>query len=109
MSNGELGKLTQGERLLISRRRRGENQQAAADRHGATRFLYGQWERGALKGPSVREVDTLRSHERCLLYRRRCEMTQKAVAADLNLCRWWINQMERGVVDCTQLVCYWEQ
>ncbi len=109
MPNGELGKLTQGERLLISRRRRGESQQAAADRHGATRFLYGQWERDALKGPSVREVDTLRSHERCLLYRRRCEMTQKAVAADLNFCRWWINQMERGVVNCDVLLWHWEQ
>lgn len=105
---GELGRLSNSERLLIDRRRRGEIQGQAARRLGTTHFMYGKWERGRVEGPRVK-IPALRVHELCLLYRRRVGCTQAHVARTLRCCRWWINQMERGEVSCDELLWYWEQ
>lgn len=110
MSNkglGQLERLTLGERLLIDRRRRSEDQSEAAKQHGVTRTVYGTWERDVVAGPAVK-IGALEPYERCLLYRRRAGSTQEIVATGLERCRWWINKMESGEVDCTELMCYWE-
>lgn len=104
---GELERLTAGERLLIDRRRRGDTQVAAANRHGVSPFIYGQMERDVAEAPSI-NIGQLKPHERCLLYRRRAGFTQARVAKDLKCCRWWLNQMERGQVPCDTLLWYWE-
>lgn len=101
-------KLTNGERLAIDRRRRGERQRAAAQRHEVALSRYSRWERDMdPTAPKVR-VGTLKPHERCYLYRRRTGKTQMEVAKDLGVCRYWLNRMELGEVDCTDLACYWE-
>ena len=110
---GELGALTRGERLLIDRRRRGENQGEAAERLGLTRTSYGAMERDLqpdlLKPGQLPKIGKLEVHERCLLYRRRVGKTQEEVALELKCCRWTVNQMERGLAPLHDLVSYWEQ
>lgn len=113
MAYGELQHLTRGERLLLDRRRRGERQKEAAARLGVSLSKYAAWETDRAKegetGIPVVEIRSIKAHERCLLYRRRAGFTQEKVARDMGICRWWLNQMEQGKVDCTDLVCYWEQ
>ncbi len=104
---GQLGQLSRGERLLIDRRRRGETQGQAAERHNTTHFMYGKCERDVVDGPAIK-IAALRVFECCLLYRRRAGFTQAQVAGELNRCRWWVNQMERGEMPCDELVWYWE-
>jgi DNA-binding XRE family transcriptional regulator len=110
VSLGELERLTGPERLLVERRRRGETQAEAAERHGVSQTRYSRWERGLEADgalPTVR-VGGLRPHERCLLYRRRAGRSQWQVARDLQRCKMWVRQMERGEVDCSELIGYWE-
>lgn len=101
--------LTNEERLLIDRRRRGETQAEAARRHEVSTTRYSRWERGLDQAPasSVPTVKALRDHELCLITRRRAGVTQTKVATDLNRCKMWMRQMERGEVDCTELKRYW--
>lgn len=106
--NGELGRLSNGETLLIDRRRRGLNQADAAASHGIGRAVYSRWELDLSRGPRVR-LGRLRPHERCLLYRRRAGTTQGEVAEALEVSRYWINQMEVGRASCDPLLWYWEQ
>lgn len=108
---GQLRWLTRGERFLIDRHRRGENQAATAARYNVSRFVYGQWERDIVEGPEIRMLyltGSLQGHERCLLYRRRAKVTQGQVARKLKRCRWWVNMMERGVINCDELLWFWE-
>lgn len=111
MSDGktDLGELTQGEMLLVDRRRRGEGQVEAARRLGLTHSMYGKMERDVVTWDRPVEIGDLRAHERCLLYRRRAGFTQARVASELEVCRFWVNQMERGLVGCDTLLWYWEQ
>ena len=107
----DLEELSEGEELLILRRRLGETQKQAAVRHGVAHSRYSLWERDLpAKVPAGGAItpESLAPHERCLLYRRRVGWTQKKVAADLGCCRRWMNMMERGEVDSSALVCYWE-
>jgi DNA-binding XRE family transcriptional regulator len=99
--------LTAGERLMLARRRRGENQTAAARRLGVPYSRYSLWERDELDGAPHEEVITIEPHEACLLHRRRAGVTQGYLAQELGCCRWWLNQMERGLVDNKSLVEYW--
>lgn len=109
MSNGELGRLTPSERLLVNRRRHGWTQARAASEQGVSQTRYSRWERG-LEPPSgpLPRVSPLRDHERCLLYRRRSSMSQARVAQEMGRCKMWVRQMERGEVDCSELIEYWE-
>jgi len=106
----ELGKLTNGEKLLIDRRRRDESQTEAAARLGVGRKIYAQWETDLKEGPKVKGAFLLKLHEVCFLYRHRAGFTRKQVAKDLNVSEWWVTQMERGYpgAECGALVEYWE-
>lgn len=112
MAHGELEKLTVGERLAVQRRRFGERQKAAAQRHGVSHTRYSRWERGIEQpGPDVvksLKIGQLKPHEYCFLYRRRAGFTQERVAGEMKVCRYWLNRMELGEADCTDLLCYWE-
>lgn len=102
--------LTMPERLLIDRRRRGETQAEAAQRHSVSNTRYSRWERG-LDQPPPTSIPTivkdLRPHELCLITRRRAGVTQTKVATEINRCKMWVRQMERGEVDCSELSRYW--
>lgn len=102
--------LTDPEKWVITRRRAGLNQRAMAERIGLSLTAYSLLERGVYEGkrPKPPALGSIKAHERCLIYRRRCGKTQQQVAADMEVCRYTVHQMETGVVDCTDLLCYWE-
>jgi transcriptional regulator with XRE-family HTH domain len=107
----DLGKLTDGERLLIWRKRMGVNQRWAAQEFAVSYKIYSLIERDEL--PILKRLQwvptSLEAHERCLLYRRRAGYTQKRVAEELEMSRYWINKMENGRAPCDDLLWYWEQ
>jgi len=106
-----LGRLSNREKLLIDRLRKGETQFDTAIRLGTTEFIYGQVERGydlvdwEFKAANV---GNLAPHERCALHRRRASMTQQALAYEVGRSRSWVILMEQGVKDCGDLLLYWE-
>jgi len=103
--------LTDGERLLIARRRSGESQETIARRHGITRNVYGRIERDDEEfraGIALPELGELTDDEKCLLLRRRSGLTQEECAEYLGVTRFWFNQMETGKVPCSDLVKFWE-
>lgn len=112
MDVGQLGALTEGERLVVWRARQGHSQDEAAYVKGVSRKTYGEWERDARPIPRLKKASRIRrleTHERCMLYRRRAGRTQGEVAAELGRSRYWIGQMELGAQDCDELLWYWEQ
>lgn len=103
--------LTDGEKLLIARRRSGESQETIARRHGITRNVYGRIERDDedfRASIAIPELGELADDEKCLLLRRRSGLTQEECAEDLGVTRFWFNQMEMGKVSCSELVKFWE-
>lgn len=113
MAYGELERLTDGERLVVHRRRLKERQRASALRLGVSHTRYSRWERG-LEDPGQDVVGSikigqLKPHEYCFLYRRRAGWTQERVATEMGVCRYWLNRMELGEADCSDLLEFWEQ
>lgn len=101
--------LSAPEALVLDRRRRGEDQRAAAARFGVSRTVYSRWERGVLDGPRPRlRAKSLTAPEICLVHRRRAGYKQDQVALALGVSRAWINRMERGLEGCERLLQYWE-
>jgi hypothetical protein len=103
--------LTDGERLLLWRRRMDWNQTQAAQHYGTSNFFYCLAENDRPKnGFEYRPVNiTLRPHEKCLIYRKRAKKLQSEIAAELGLCRTWLQWMEMGKVPCTKLLEWWEK
>ena len=98
---------TNGERLLLERRRRRQSQRKAANRHGVTRYCYRQWEAGIDEsGPRV-PLQRLRPHEACFLLRRRAEIPLHKLARRMGISRWWLCQMEYGRESASRLVGFW--
>jgi transcriptional regulator with XRE-family HTH domain len=102
----QLRDLTRGERLLLERRRHGESQRAAADRHGVSRYRYRRWEADEDAGPRV-ALERLRAYERCFLQRRREGLRLAELAHEAGLSRWWLCQMEYGAAPAGRLVRFW--
>lgn len=106
-------KLSQGEALLIWRRRKGWNQGKAAKYYKLSLFNYKLAEYGLLRGFCFDEVlnniGLLHSHEECLIYRKRSKKTQKQVAHELGVCRYWLRLQEKGVQSCDKLLAHWER
>lgn len=110
MSTGERVSLTDGEVLLLDRRRRGETQSQAAERYGVSYALYGDWEydrAGCEHVPHIK-LGRIQPHERALIYRRRTGETQVSVAQALGVCAYTLRKMERGLAPCEDLLAYWE-
>lgn len=104
------GTLERHEKFLIARRRANETQQQVADRYGLTRNNYVMLEKGTREFPHIEEpkVTRLLDHEKCMIYRRRCGWSQEKLSAESGLSRNWIRQMECGVVNCEELIWFWE-
>lgn len=108
MPSGAVVILTDGECLLIARRRRGESQAEAARRHGVSYQIYSAWELG-LETPPPAEVGELKTHERSYILRRREGRRQRDVARDMGVCPYTLRKMERGLVDAGPLMDYWNR
>jgi transcriptional regulator with XRE-family HTH domain len=103
--------LTEGESLLICRRRERLSQKQAAIVLMLDRYRYGKFERGQIcfDLKELAQPENIKDHERCLVFRKRAGLTQSEVASSLGQSRYWINQKEMGRVDCTDLLEFWEQ
>lgn len=101
--------LTEGERLLIERRRLGENQSQAAKRHGVRFDTYSWWERDLRSGdrPHVK-IGKLSRGETCFILRRRLGLTRKQVADKVGVSGFWITQMEKEKANSTRLGEFWD-
>ncbi len=100
--------LTEGERLLVDRRRRDESQRDAAARLGVTLYRYRALESGEADADAV-AVGPLRPHERFFLLRRRHGISVGEIAAALGSSRWWVTQMEKGRAPAGLLEAYWAE
>lgn len=103
--------LTNGELLLLRRKRDGLTQTQTAELYHVTPKLYGQWERDQTTAPFTmvgwaRRLP-LKPHERCLILRRRKRLTQATVARHMHCSRWWLNRMEQGKAPSDDLEVYW--
>lgn len=103
--------LTNGERLVIDRRRRDENQREAAARHDVPPSVYQGWELDAegRRCPTAVPIGRLAPNERCFLYRRQAKRTRQWMADQLQMSKRWITLMERGEQDCSRLAAFWEK
>ena len=101
--------LTDGERLLLERKRRHQTQSEAAARYSVSPKLYGLWERDQREVPFTfrKKVFKMVQYERCLIRRRREDLTQAAVAKEMGCSRWWLNRMEQGQAPAGELAWYW--
>lgn len=100
--------LTRGERLLISRRRRGESQAQAAKRFSMSLYAYRRIETGDAETRIELPIGRLEPFEVCFLRRRRTGEALHELASRMGLSRWWLCQMERGEVDAARLVTFWQ-
>ena len=106
-----LGPLSNGERLLVQRRRDGLTQRQAANEHGVTLYRYRQWEttESSVNGVPKVNVGRLRVHEQCLVYRCRARMTQAQAAKASGMSKYWLWLIEQGEEDGTKLIEFWQR
>lgn len=116
----KFGELSPGELLWLSRKRTGENHEAAAARLGMhpETYLRLEWDKATLNPPDLSNMPELvpTAAECCVIARRRWNrnlpryqepVTQTSLATILGVTRIWICRMERGRADCTRLQEYW--
>lgn len=110
MTKGKLkaSSLTNGERLLIDRRRALLSQKEAADAWSVSLYLYRRWEDDKSDPPRT-SVGRLEKFEVCLLKRRRSGLRVSDLAEKIGVSRWWLTQMERGEAPDDILVSWWEE
>ena len=100
--------MTNGEKLLILRRRVGETQSQAAKRLKATLYTYRRWENDTEKSPN-KNVGRLSDFEQCYVMRRRKEWSLEQMVKKVGVCRWWLCQMEKGEAPVERLVEFWNK
>jgi len=99
--------LTTGERLLIERRRAGQNQTQAAHAYDLSEWRYRQCEADEADLIASPPLGRLQIHEACVIMRRRVGMKRTDLAEQLDISCWWLTQMERGQIPADRLVTYW--
>lgn len=102
-------RLTRGERLEISRRRKNETQAAAAKRLRIPLGAYKQAEADAPGARSVRvpAIGRVRPHEACRLLRVRKGLTLDDLSRKIKLSKWWLCLIEQGKAPVTTLLNFW--
>jgi len=98
--------LTNGERLLLDRRRRGENQEQAAKRLKTTRSWVWMAESGRTECKKI-NLGKVKLYELVYIARRRAKLTQQELGEKLGFSREWIKQMELGKIPADPLVNCW--
>jgi len=93
----EINNLTQGERLLLDRRRRGVSQSNAVE--GVDRKTYRKWETDESHEdvPEI-TIHEIYPHEQLLLIRRRTGLNQTEMAERLGISLSWQKTLESGGV-----------
>jgi len=99
--------LTTGERLLIQRRRAGQNQTEAAKAHGLSEWQYRQCEDDNSNRLDPPALGRLQENEACVILRRRAGMRRTELATKLGVSGWWLTQMERGQANPDRLIAFW--
>ena len=99
--------LTNGERLLMQRRREGLTLEGAAAACGVTLYRYNRWERDEEEGPRV-AVGRLAFRVVSFILRRRAGASAADFARLLGVTAWWLRQMESGEASDDRLRSYWE-
>ena len=102
--------LTNGEILMLWRRRRGWNQIDSANYHGVSIFKLKLAEYDKSKDFKYRnfKLGQLSPHEKCLIYRKRNGITQTQLCQILECSREWLRLQESGIVSCSKLLAFWE-
>lgn len=100
-------KLTNGERLLILRRRQGRSQIEAAKNIGVTLYNYRAFEADKTTTREGLPVGRLANHERCFLLRKRAGLSQQKLAARLGITPTWLVEIEHGRQSIAKLAAYW--
>jgi len=101
--------LRKHERLILARRRRGENQKVAAARHGVSLYRYRKWEIGEDPDFPLAAAGGARQHERLFITRMRAGYPLGKVAQAIGITRWWLCQIEHGKAPAARLETYWGQ
>ena len=99
--------LTTGERLLIERRRIGQNQTEAATAYGLSEWQYRQCEEDKSDRIPAPPLGKLQDYEACTLMRRRAGLKRTELARKLGISGWWLTRMERGQIPADRLVEFW--
>ena len=99
--------VTDGERLLIERRRADQNQTQAAASYDVSEWQYRQCEADESDRIPRTTIGKLRDYESAMLMRRRQGMKRTELAAELGISGWWLTRMERGQIPADRLVNYW--
>lgn len=102
--------LTNGERLLIDRRRSGETKAAAAKWYAVSLYRYTQWE--ADLGDGLKDVPSpslgrLAFYEESFVLRRRLGLTLKQFGARIGTSAHWVTRMESGTAPDDRLRDFW--
>ena len=98
--------VTNGETLVLWRRREGLNQLTAAAQLDVHVDLLRAWESDR-RNPPRRQIGKLAARERCFIARRRAGLKQREVADKLNCSRLWVIQMEEGTASPDRLCAFW--
>lgn len=100
--------MSNAERLVIQRRRKGITQQRAAEVYGVCLTVYSLWERDLHTHiPKVLGVEDIQPHEMCFLLRRRKGWTQVQTAQRVKCSIEWLKRMERGTAKGNKLFKFW--
>lgn len=105
-------KLTNGERLLVARRRRDETQNEAAKRMRLTPYTYRRLESDKPVAIDrarcvIPKLGRLREHEVLFLMRVRAGVKIGPLAERIGCARWWLARMERGEAQIERLRAWW--
>lgn len=98
--------LTNAERFLLDRRRRGENQEEAGERLGTNRSWVYLVEQGVQSVDKI-ALGTLKLHEIAFILRRRAGKTQAQIAKKIKYSRESVKLMELGRIDGSPLFNCW--
>ena len=112
--------LTNGERLMLARRRAKKTQEEMRAALGMSRQAYLRLEHDTTNadwtkwfedrkelGALIRTIDNIELHERCLLSRERQGWTQSELAEKVPCAKQWVHMQETAQQRCDQLLDFW--
>lgn len=102
--------LTQGEKLVLWRRRKNWDQVKAAKYYKVSYFRYKlcEYDRASIDVSHI-DLGSLQDHEKCLIYRKRSGKIQTQIAKEFGIGREWLRMQEQGTVPCSKLLTWWEK
>ena len=106
----KIGKITNGEHLLIWRKREGLTQQELSKKLGISLKDLRICERDKTRVmPFSPKIDNFLNRELCLILRIRSGKTIRQCAKEAGVSRYWFNEMELGKAPEQTLVNYWKK